>query len=82
MEAIDEIKQAQLIRAARNGDRGAYGELVKQHEAMLLSFALYRLPAREEAIEAVQDSFIRAYQQLADFRLNADFGVWLRSICR
>jgi len=49
---------------------------------MLLSFALYRLPAREEAIEAVQDSFIRAYQQLADFRLNADFGVWLRSICR
>jgi RNA polymerase sigma-70 factor (ECF subfamily) len=79
---MDDIQRTKQIKAARNGDLAAFGDLVKQYEPMLLSFALYRLPAREEAAEAVQDSFIRAYQQLADFRLDADFGTWLRSICR
>ena len=82
MEQTDTIQQARWIKAAANGDLDAFGELVKQHESMLLSFALYRLPLREEAVEAVQDSFLRAYQQLADFRADADFGIWLRSICR
>jgi RNA polymerase sigma-70 factor (ECF subfamily) len=82
MEPMDDIQRVKLIQAASQGDRTAFGELVKHHESMLLSFALYRLPAREEAVEAVQDSFIRAYQQLADFRQDADFGTWLRSICR
>lgn len=82
METINDIQDVQLIKAATKGDLEAFGILVKQHESSLLSFALYRLPQREEAVEAVQDTFIRAYRQLADFRLDADFGTWLRSICR
>ena len=79
---MNDIQIAQLIKAASKGDLQAFGDLVKQYETMLLTFTLYRLPQREEATEAVQDTFIRAYQQLADFRLDADFGTWLRSICR
>lgn len=82
METTNDIQTAQLIKAASKGDLQAFGDLVKQHERDLLAFALYRLPQREEATEAVQDTFIRAYQQLADFRQDADFGTWLRSICR
>lgn len=82
MEPMNDIQHTGLIKAAIKGDLDAFGELVRHHEAMLLSFALYRLPAREEAVEAVQDAFLRAYQQLADFRQEADFGAWLRSICR
>lgn len=70
------------IKAASQGDTAAFGRLVRSHERMLLTFAAYRLPVHEEACEAVQDTFIRAYAQLADFRVGADFGVWLRSICR
>ena len=82
MDTTDDIQRGNLIQAASQGDLPAFGELVKQHEAMLLTFALYRLPQREEAVEAVQDTFIRAYEQLADFRMDGDFGTWLRSICR
>lgn len=82
MDTTDDIQQAKRIQAAASGDLSAFGELVKQHERMLLSFALYRLPQREEALEAVQDTFIRAYEQLADFRIEGDFATWLRSICR
>ena len=70
------------IKAARDGDTVAFGRLIREHEKMLLAFALYRMPVREEAKEAVQDTFIRAYEQIADFRTGGDFGVWLRSICR
>jgi len=69
------------IRAAQNGDTAAFGRLVLQYERMLLTFAVYRMPVREEAREAVQDTFIRAYEQIAEFRAGADFGIWLRSIC-
>jgi len=70
------------IKTARDGDTVAFGRLIREHEKMLLAFALYRMPVREEAKEVVQDTFIRAYEQIAEFRPGADFGVWLRSICR
>lgn len=70
------------IQASLAGDQLAFGELVKMHEPMLMAFALYRLPFAEEAAEAVQDSFVRAFQQLSEFRIGSDFGTWLRSICR
>ena len=71
-----------LIAAAKGGDTAAFGRLVKQFQNMLMGFAAYRIPDHEEAREAVQDTFIRAYEQLADFRDGADFGTWLRAICR
>lgn len=73
---------AQYIQASLGGDHQAFAELVRQHEPMLLAFALYRLPYYDEAAEAVQDTFVRAFERLSDFRPDADFGTWLRSICR
>ncbi len=72
----------QHIKASLAGDDEAFAELVKLHEPMLLAFAHYRLPQSEEAVEAVQDTFVRAFEQLSDFRPDADFGIWLRTICR
>ncbi|MBN2704268.1 MAG: sigma-70 family RNA polymerase sigma factor [Pontiellaceae bacterium] len=72
----------ETIQAAQKGDLQAFGEVVKTYEPMLRAFALYRLPYPNEAAEAVQDTFVRAHEQLAEFRSGADFGAWLRSICR
>ena len=73
---------SQYIEASLTGDHQAFALLVKMHEPMLLAFAFYRLPYAEEATEAVQDTFVRAFEQLTDFRPEMDFGTWLRSICR
>lgn len=76
------IEVAGDISAAQSGDQEAFGRLVRRYEKMLLAFAGCRIPHPDEAREAVQDTFVRAWQQMADFRSDGDFGVWLRSICR
>ncbi len=83
MQTLTNIGQEkEHIQASLEGDHQAFAELVKLHEPMLLAFALYRLPYFDEAAEAVQDTFVRAFEQLSTFRPDADFGTWLRSICR
>jgi RNA polymerase sigma-70 factor (ECF subfamily) len=64
------------------GDRDAYSEIVADYQDMLLAYAAFRVPDAALVDEVVQQTFIRAYEQLRDFQTDKDFGVWLRSICR
>ncbi len=64
------------------GDRDAYSEIVADYQGMLLAYAAFRVPDAALVDEVVQQTFIRAYEQLRDFQTDKDFGVWLRSICR
>jgi RNA polymerase sigma-70 factor (ECF subfamily) len=64
------------------GDRDAYSEIVAEFQDMLLAYAAFRVPDAALVDEVVQQTFIRAYEQLRDFQTDKDFGVWLRSICR
>lgn len=70
------------IRRVLDGDVDAYGEIVREYQGMLLGYASNRLSNPQLAQEVVQLTFIRAYNQIADFRLGEDFGVWLCVICR
>jgi RNA polymerase sigma-70 factor (ECF subfamily) len=49
---------------------------------MLMAYAGFRLPDRDLADEVVQQTFIRAYEQLGEFRPDGDFGTWLRTVCK
>ena len=64
------------------GDRDAYSEIVADYQDMLLAYAAFRVPDAALVDEVVQQTFIRAYEQIRDFQTDKDFGVWLRSICR
>ncbi len=70
------------LRRVLAGDRDAYGDVVREHQEMLLAYAAFRLPDPALVDEVVQQTFIRAYEQLKDCRPEKDFGVWLRTICR
>jgi RNA polymerase sigma-70 factor (ECF subfamily) len=70
------------IRRVLGGDREAYTGIVREHQDMLLAFAAFRIPDAALVDEVVQQTFIRAYEQLADFDPAKDFGTWLRAICR
>jgi RNA polymerase sigma-70 factor (ECF subfamily) len=72
----------QTIERVLAGDRNAYADLIDQHFDMLTAFAAYRLPSRELVDEVVQQTLIRAFEQLAEFEPGGDFGVWLRVICK
>jgi RNA polymerase sigma-70 factor (ECF subfamily) len=70
------------LKRVLSGDRDAYSEIVAEYQDMLLAYAAFRVPDAALVDEVVQQTFIRAYEQLRDFQTDKDFGVWLRSICR
>lgn len=62
---------------ARGGDARAFAELVEYFHARCLRYARYMLGEQEDAEEAVQDTFIRVYDHLGQFRSDARFEPWL-----
>ncbi len=62
---------------AKGGDRQAFAMLVDVMYARSLRFALHMVGNREDAEEAVQDSFVRVYHNLDRFRDDARFEPWM-----
>jgi RNA polymerase sigma-70 factor (ECF subfamily) len=58
-----------------------YAEIVTAYQSMLTSYAAFRLPDPAMVDEVVQQTFVRAFEQLDRFDPAGDFGVWLRTIC-
>jgi RNA polymerase sigma-70 factor (ECF subfamily) len=70
----------ELVARARDGDADAFAQLVKQHAP-----ALHRLLARmvgnaTAAEDVTQESFVRAWRALPQFRGDASFSTWLYRI--
>ncbi|MDA7893412.1 sigma-70 family RNA polymerase sigma factor [bacterium] len=74
--------QRTTIDQIRNGDLDAYEAVVRQYQGMLLGYAAHRLPDINAAQEVVQLTFIRAFDQLDEFEVEREFGVWLCVICK
>jgi RNA polymerase sigma-70 factor (ECF subfamily) len=74
------LDQADLVAAAREGDRSAFEELVRLTYADTYTLA-YRLTGNEEdARDVVQDAYLRAFKGLRRFRGDAQFSTWLYRI--
>lgn len=78
-EAMDE---AHLVTAAAAGDREAFSDLVRLHQARLRALAALSLADRDDVLDVVQESFVDAWRGLAGFDQQREFGPWLRTICR
>jgi RNA polymerase sigma-70 factor, ECF subfamily len=72
---------AALVRAARQGDRSAFGKLYRLFSPMVHGILLARVP-RHEAEDLVQDVFLAALRQLHTLRDDTAFGGWLAMIAR
>lgn len=66
-----------VVRRVLAGDVGAYAVLVGRHRDRLYRFAVRMLGSREEAEEAVQDAFVRAFRSLRHCRDPERFEGWL-----
>lgn len=74
------MSDAELVARARAGDRAAFGELVDRHRAAVFRAAMAALGSAEDAAEAAQDAFVRAYFRLDRFRGESSFKTWLLAI--
>lgn len=62
------VDDEQLIRVAQNGDLSAFNALVLRHQRAVFSVCLRLLRDREQAEDATQDTFVRAWQAIDSFR--------------
>jgi RNA polymerase sigma-70 factor (ECF subfamily) len=71
----------ELVSAARDGDRAAFGCLYDRYARMVHGILLCRVPPRE-VDDLVQEVFLLALRQLRSLRESARFGAWLGAITR
>lgn len=62
------------------GDAAAYSSIVSRYRDLSLTLAYNILLNREDAEEAVQDAFVKAYLKLSTFKGEAKFSTWLYRI--
>ena len=74
----DELEH--LVGAARAGDRSAFDELVRRTHVDTYTLALRLTADEEDARDVVQESYLRAWRGLANFRGDAQFSTWMYRI--
>jgi RNA polymerase sigma-70 factor (ECF subfamily) len=74
------VDEAALVARLRTRDLRAFEELVIAYQHRVFGVALRMLGSRGEAEEIAQETFLRAYRALPEFRGEARLGTWLYAI--
>lgn len=69
-----------LLASAQAGDVGAFETLVERHRNHVFALALRMLGSETDAADVTQDTFIKAFRELEQFRGDAQFGSWVHRI--
>src|SRR5208337_4354116 len=70
----------ELVRRAKDGDKGAFETLVRQHQSRVFAVAGGILRNREDVEDIAQQVFLKAYFSLKRFDQRAAFSTWLYKI--
>ena len=71
---------AEVVRRVLAGDADAYALLVERYWDRYARYAVHMVGSREDAEEALQDAFLRAYHALGRYEERERFGGWLLRI--
>src|ERR1035438_8210416 len=74
MSDADELS---LIRRAQDGDRSAFDTLVRLYDQNVFRLALQVVGSPEEARDLYQETFLKVYRSIGQFRSEAKFSTWL-----
>ena len=70
----------ELVAAAAAGSRDAFDELVRRHQAAMLTLARVLTGGRADADDLAQEVFVRAWRSLRGFRGESSFRTWLHRV--
>jgi len=83
--AVDESAGYQmdeeLVKRALNGDSKAFEKLVEKYKKRVYYLAFRMTRDHDSADELAQESFVKAYQALANFKPGYNFYTWIYRIC-
>ncbi len=69
-----------LLERARDGDLGAFNDLVTLYQDQLFALVVRMVPDRDQASDCVQEAFFSAFRNLTTFR-GGSVKSWLNRIC-
>ncbi len=76
----DDSADDKLILRLQRGDTSAFEPLIDRHLRHVRMFAALKSPATEVIEDIVRDTFVIAFQNIADFSVGMSFRTWLRGI--
>ena len=62
------------------GDEAAFGELIREHEAMVFGIALHTLGDRQQAEDLAQEVFLQLYRKIGEIESSDHLTHWLRRV--
>ncbi len=71
----------ELIARVRTGDHDAFATLIERYKRSVYNTAYRLLGNPNDAEDAAQETFVRAYTRLATYAPDGRFGAWLSAIC-
>ena len=74
------MDERKLIQLAQGGDFNAFNTLIAEHKDKVYRLALKLTGNREDAEDIVQETFLKAIDNIDKFRMEASFGTWLYTI--
>jgi RNA polymerase sigma-70 factor (ECF subfamily) len=75
-----EREDHELVAAARAGDQGAFGEIVERHRRSVYQVCYRFVDNHEDASDLAQETFLRAWKGLQNFKGEAALSTWLYRI--
>ena len=69
------------VMRVRGGDQEAVATLVERHKRSIYNLGYRLLGNSQDADDAAQETFMRAYTRLATYAPDGRFGAWLSAIC-
>lgn len=70
-------EESRVIRAVLEGDADRFEELVRAYEKGIYNLCLRMLGDEQDALDAAQEAFFKAYRSLSGFRGESRFSTWL-----
>ncbi len=74
------VTDEELVARAQEGDRHAFGQLVRRWQQKMFALALREVQDETEACEIVQEAFISAWRSIGRFRHDSQFSTWMYRI--
>jgi RNA polymerase sigma-70 factor (ECF subfamily) len=80
MRKMASSEDSQIIRRCLDGEAGVFEAIVRKYQAGVLLVAWSVLGNREDAMDASQETFLRAFSNLGSFDHAREFKNWLHAI--
>ncbi len=80
MKTVNHMEEKELILLAQNGDDMAFGILMERYQNAVFNLCYRMLNNAQDAEDAAQEIFIKAYRAIRSFDIERKFSTWILSI--